>query len=371
MKNNLYNYDYLLDINKLLKVYNIIKTNTKNKKKLIQYELFLSCNIITIYNNLVSKGYCHQQYNIFLIKEPKYRIIMSEVMSDKIVNHLVSKYILSPLIEPKLIPMNVAVRNDKETKKGIYYIKKYINKFKLNYDKFYVLKCDVTKYFYSIDHKILIEKLKKLLVDKDILKLITKIISSTNEEYINVSINKIINEEIKHLEKMNLSDMKVQINSLKSIPLYHQGKGLPIGNMTSQILAIFYLNDLDHYIKEQLQIKGYVRYMDDLILIHPNKDYLKYCLKKIEEKLKELKLTLNNKTQIVEVHQGFVFLGYKFRLKDKKLYILINSKTKKRIIKRIKILNKNKTPNERSVIASYKGYLKIANSGSFCYKHKI
>ena len=89
----------------------------------------------------------------------------------------------------------------------------------------------------------------------------------------------------------------------KNIPIYEKGKGLPIGNMTSQILAIFYLNDLDHYIKEKIKIKYYIRYMDDFILIHPYKKYLKYCQNLFDE--------LNDKDIRVKLDDRDEKLSYK------------------------------------------------------------
>lgn len=86
---------------------------------------------------------------------------MSETMHDKIINHLVSRYALIPLLDKKFIDMNVATRKDMGTKKVIFYFKKYINRLKENHDDIYVLKCDIKKYFYNIDHKILLDKLKK------------------------------------------------------------------------------------------------------------------------------------------------------------------------------------------------------------------
>ena len=86
-------------------------------------------------------------------------------------------------------------------------------------------------------------------------------------------------------------------------------EGLYIGSMTSQILAIFYLNDMDHFIKENLKIRYYVRYQDDFLLFHPSKDYLRHCLKEIENFLKKEKLTLNIKTRIYKNTNNFLFLG--------------------------------------------------------------
>ena len=151
-------YNDLIDIDKIKDVHNIIKRNTKNKNKLYKFEMFYACNIISIYNILKNKSYKHSHYNIFIIQEPKYRIIMS----DKAINHLISKYVLNPLINPKLIEQNVATRKNKGTKEGLCYTKKYINKLKMNNEKFYVLKCDIKK-INNINHvKFKNQKLLKL-----------------------------------------------------------------------------------------------------------------------------------------------------------------------------------------------------------------
>ena len=343
-------YDYILDIKKIENSYLKIKKNAKHKEKILKYELFYSSNLINILNKLKNRNYEHGKYNIFIIKEPKIRVIMSENMEDKIINHLVSKFVLFPLIEPKLIDMNVATRENKGSNMGIAYFKKYINKLKNKYEKIYILKCDIHKYFYSIDHKILLQKIRKIIPDNDLYELVKNIIDSTDHEY--------INNELKKCEK------KEGINEL---PIYEKGKGLPIGNMTSQILAIFYLNDLDHYIKEKLKIKYYIRYMDDFILIHHSKEYLKYCKIKINEKIEEMKLKLNSKTQICEIHRGIVFLGYKFILKNKKLYVLLTSKFKRKINKRTK-----RVKNIRMFLKErYNGYLKACNSNNFIFSKSM
>jgi len=359
-------YEDLVDFEKLENVYHIIKCNTKHKEKILKYVVFYSSNTLNILEILKSKKYVHGKYNVFLINYPKCRIIMSENMTDKIINHLVSKYVLFQVIEPRLIPTNVATRKDKGSKTAIEYLKKYINKLKLNHDKIYVLKCDIHKYFYSIDHEILLQKLEKIIEDKDIYELVKTIIHSTNYDYINEDIEYKINRQREYISKLNISDHEKEIKykELDKLPRYFKGKGLPIGNMTSQIMAIFYLNELDHYIKEKLHIKYYIRYMDDLILLHHDKEYLKKCLKEIEEKVIGLKLHLNNKTQIYELHHGFPFLGYKFILKNKKLYILLNPNTKKRIVKRLKKYKNNKE-KRLEILKNYNGYLKPANSRAF------
>ena len=100
------NYEYLLDIDKLNDVFYTIKKNSKHREKILKFSIFYTSNIFNVMQLLKNKNYVHGKYNIFIIKEPKYRIIMSECMSDKIINHLVSKYILFPLLERKLIDSN-------------------------------------------------------------------------------------------------------------------------------------------------------------------------------------------------------------------------------------------------------------------------
>jgi len=359
-------YDDLLDIDRIKLMYFLIRKHTRNKGKLFKFEMFFSSNVTNVYNLLSSRAYKHGNYNVFLITKPKSRIIMSECMVDKVVNHLISKYVLFPLIEPQLIDTNVATRKHKGTKEALDFMKKYVNKLKENHKNVYVLKCDIEKFFYSIDHEILLKKLDSMIEDKEIYKLIEDMIRSTDNEYVNLKINKVIanqKERIKNL-KISNAEKALKIEELDHIPLYNKGKGLPIGNMTSQIMAIYYLNDLDHFIKEKLKVKYYIRYMDDLVIIHHDKAYLKKCLEAISEEVKKVKLKINNKTQIYNLCNGVPFLGYKFVLKDKRLHILLSSKTKKRIKNR---LNKLKDNSEEclTIINNYNGYLNIADSKHF------
>ncbi len=371
MNKYIISYDDIVSINKIKDVYDGIYKNTCHKAKLVRFELTKTSNIVKIYNTLKNKHYNHLKYNIFIIQEPKYRIIMSELMYDKIVNHLISKYVLIPTLSRKLIEQNVATRTGKGSKEGIRYMKKYINSIKENYDNVYILKCDISKYFYNIDHEILINKLSHENFDKDILKVLINIISSTNNDYINDLIDSSISREVSHLEDMNIYDLEAKKKQLYSLPRYRKGKGLPIGNETSQLLAIYYLNELDHYIKEQLHIKYYIRYMDDFILIHHDKEYLKKCLNLINKKLSYLKLSLNKKTQIYNLKSGVNFLGYKFILKNKKLVILLNNQTRKKIKRKLRKARKNNINFYKKSLASYNGYFKVSTTNNFVYKNKF
>lgn len=362
-------YDSILSIPLIENMYYEVRLRTKHRSKIFNFETFYMSNIMNIYKTLLDKNYKHGNYNVFLVKEPKYRIIMSENIHDKIVNHLLSEYILLPLIEPRLIYANVATRRDKGLKVGLSFTKDYINKLKRKHDTFYILKCDIHKYFYSINHDILLSKLRNIIPDEDIINMIKSILSSTYQNSTNKEIKKLVTKERKIIGDPSSPYLKKRIEELKGIPYYQEKKGIPIGNMSSQLFAIYYLNDLDHFIKERLHIKYYIRYMDDFILMHPDKEYLKYCLQEITKKVEELDLKLNNKTKIISIKDGLNFLGYRFILKKKRLIVLLNQETKRRITYKLNKLNNHKPPNYQNVLASYKGYLLNASSTSFIKRH--
>ncbi len=366
-------YQKILNLDKIERVYNDVKKTTRYKSKIVNFESFYITNVMSIYEILKSKNFKHQKYNIFLYREKKYRLIMSECLTDKIINHLISEEVLLPLIEPKLIDTNVATRRGKGTSFGIKYLKKYINKIKVNNPNFYILQLDVKKYFYNIDHEIVMSKLKNLIDDEDVLNILEEILGTTNRLETNVRIKDEINKEIDRLKKSSNPHINEKIKELKEIPYYNLNKGIPIGNMTSQIIAVYYLNDLDHFIKEKLHIKYYIRYMDDLILLHEDEEYLKYCYKKIKEFLAKEKLELNmRKTHIYSIKNGISFLGYRFLLnKNNKLVIIMNSKTKKRISKRLRYFRHNNKAKYNTSLSSYQGYFNMCDCYSFIEKNKF
>ena len=263
-KNNLYENTYKMK--NILKTYNKVCRNTKNERKVRNYREYKCIYISRIYETLKNRTYEVGPYNVFTIYEPKERRIVSQGLHDKVINHLVSREILLPSIIPCLIDENIASRKGMGTKKGYELLQEYHRKCKLKYGEYYILKCDISKFFASIDQERLKEKLKRRIKDKDALDIVFKIIDSEEQ-------------------------------------------GLGIGNMTSQILAIFYLNDMDHFIKEDLNIKYYVRYQDDFILFHPSKEYLKYCFEEIKKFVKKEKLKLNKKSRLYKATNNFIFLG--------------------------------------------------------------
>ena len=169
--------------------------------------------------------------------------------------------------------------------------------------------------------------LKSKIKSNDVLNILFTIIDSTNKSYIKSYIDKEVD-----------------------IPKFRYGYGLPIGNMSSQVFAILYLNNLDHYIKEKLKIKYYIRYMDDFILIHKDKEYLKYCLKEIKKELEKIELKLNNKTVIIPKREGINFLGYRFKVINNKVIVFMSNKNKRKVKKNHK---------------NYLGYIKVYNNKKY------
>ena len=365
MKSKKHLYNDILKYDNALEMYNKIKRSCRNRKAVYEFSLNLNTHIMNILLLLKERKYKFSRYKIFMIRDPKFRIIMSENIPDKLVNHLVSKHILLPALESKLIDTNVATRIDKGSGYAFNMFVKYINKLKYTKKEIYLLKIDIKKYFYNIDHEILKELVRKYIRDKDALDLLDVIIDSTNEEYVNKVINNLKEDKIKYINNLNITDREknIKLKMIRDIPLYQKGKGLPIGNMTSQILAIFYMNSVDHFIKENLGFKYYIRYMDDLLIIDTDLDKLKNSFDLIVDEIRKLKLDINSKSNIYKLSNGISFLGYMFKLnKNNKLIVRYNNKTIRRINKRLKNLYKYDYEKYVKSYGSYKGYLYLSNT---------
>lgn len=348
----------------ILRIYeDEVRKNTKNKKKIYRFERYKIENLIEICDILESNSYKYMKYNIFLIRNPKYRVVMSLSIKDKIINHYVTRFILMPKLERYLDMRNVATREGMGRDYAIRLVKKYIEHFK-RYDKCYVLKMDISKYFYSIDHQVLKEMLKFKLNDEEY-EIITSIIDSTDYAY--------INDTIKILKENELSKIKIRRSEVEEIPLYLKGKGLPIGNMSSQFLSVFFLNELDHKIVHEYHLKHYVRYMDDMLIFCEDKERLKEVKVLIENELEEkYRLKVNKKKSfIVNIKNGVNFCGYKFRIIDNKTVVNVSKDTFKRVKKRIKevsYLYRNKVISDRKAFSSINTY---SNGFKFGSKRKV
>ena len=243
MKRLNYLYEETYKLENIINMTNKVLKNVKNKKKVNNFETYKIEHIINIKNRLENKNIKFNKYNIFMITDPKHRIVMAQDIEDKIINHLIAEYILVKTFEPKYTDSQIATRVGKGTSYGIKLLKKYLNK--LKNDNFYILKLDIKKYFYNIDHNILKNNIK----DKDALNILNSIIDSTNKDYINKRITNLKTRKIQFLND------KKQIKEIEKIPLYKHNKGCPIGDQTSQSFGLIYLYKFNHFFKRKITFK--------------------------------------------------------------------------------------------------------------------
>ena len=327
-------YDKICDFNNLYKAHMSARHNKRDKRDVIQFEMHLSENLVRISRELKNKTYRMSGYYSFTIYEPKERLIYAANYIDRVVLHCVCDEVLSERLGKKLIYDNAACQKGKGTHFALDRFSKFLSEhYKAHGLEGYILKCDVRKYFASIDHEVLKVLLRKAVKDSDLLQLLYHYIDSYETEG-------------------------------------KPGKGLPLGNQSSQWFAIYYLNPLDRLIKEKLGIKYYIRYMDDLVIIHHDKEYLKFCLSQMTNLLEsELKLEFNEKTQIKSIKKSVTFLGWNFSLsKTGKVSRRLKTQSKVRFKRKIRKLKKDyecgaiDLADVKNSIASYKGHLKHGNT---------
>lgn len=237
---------------------------------------------------------------------------------------------------------------------------------------------NVFKYFYHLDHEMIKQLVRKKIKDKEVLRIIDVIIDSTDETYVNEEIMKLKEIERKRiLKNSSIRDREEMLKKLEKVPLYDKGKGVCIGNMVSQIVATFYLDEMDQYIEKELGIKAYGRYMDDFYCMSENKEYLKACLDKIGVFLKKYKLELNQKTKIYSSTENFEFLGFVFSSKNHDIRMKLTNKTKKnfkgkiRLKKKELLMRKIHFLDYVQVRNSYRGHLSYGNCKRLYHKYTI
>lgn len=303
----------------------------------------LEGNLIELQNELIWDQYEVGRYNIFYVYEPKKRLIMSLLFKDRVAQHAIYRQ-LNPLIEKQFISDSYACRVGYGTHKAIDRLQYWLCQTERKPGKYYYLKLDVSKYFYRIDHEILKGILAKRIDDPPLLNLLAKIIDCEDTKFglpMGADIGDVAFDEM-------LGDV-----------------GLPIGNLTSQMFANLYLNELDQFCKHKLKLRYYIRYMDDVIILHSDKKYLEKVKREIAAFLgNQLNLQLNKKTCIRPTSMGIEFVGFRVWSTHRKL----RKKTAKKLKRRLHYLfhaytvgEVDKETLDRSV-ASYRGILQHFDS---------
>jgi retron-type reverse transcriptase len=293
-------------------------------QEVLRFTAHLEENLIEIQNRLTWKAYDVGKYRYFIVLEPKKRLIAALSFSDRVVQHALCN-IIEPIFERSFIFDSYACRAEKGVLAGVNRTTKFLRAAQQKWGKVYCLKMDVAQYFPSINHMRLKHIIGKHIACADTLRLIDIILDSEGADC-----------------------------------------GIPIGSLTSQLFANVYLNELDHFVKEGLGIKHYIRYMDDAIVIHHDKQYLNDLYREIKEFLhNSLCLQLNRKTQIFPVKsRGLDFLGYRIWPEYRLLRKRNIKHTKKKFKKFMELYRKSMIPFTKvnASVQSWLGHCKHADT---------
>lgn len=275
----------IIERDNLYLAYYKAKRGKQYKEEVIRFGNDLEDNIDKLRNDIITGNVSVGKYHQFTIIDPKKRNVYAASFDERVLHHALIN-VCHEYFERTLIYDTYATRLDK----GVY---KALDKAKISANKYdYVAKLDFRKYFDSISHDILKDKLEKIFKDKKLLGIFSKIIDTYYVE---------------------------------------DGKGIPIGNLTSQYFANFYLSSLDHFIKEDLKTPVYIRYMDDMLLFDNDIDRMKMNISAINAYSIE-KLNLQLKPPVVkQVEDTVSFLGYKIG----RNIVLLNSRSRNRFCKKL------------------------------------
>jgi len=285
-------YNKISDFKNLIISYQKARRCKRYKRNIVRYGFFLENNILQLRKELELENYSPSSYICFTVTDPKMRKVAAPAFRDRVLQHsLVCQ--IEPLFEKKFIYDSYACRKNKGTHFGLKRVKKFLMAARSRYGKdrpIYCLRMDIEKFFASVSWDILLKIINQTVICEKTKKLIEKIVT-------------------KH---RCFDNRNRPIEAPADVVAPKERLGLPIGNLTSQLFANIYLNELDHFVKEKLRIKWYARYMDDFLIIHPNKEYLKKTRDNIQQFLNNhLKLHLHPEKVILQnVKNGVPFVGY-------------------------------------------------------------
>ena len=285
--------DIITDFGNLYRAYKKAKRGKRFNHNTARFEDMALEGIHMLKEQLENQTYYMGKYNEFEIYEPKRRVIKSCTFKDKVVQHCFCDNVLLPRLKDVFILDNYAGQIGKGTHFGLDRLKEHMLSFYREHElDGWILKCDIKKFFYSIDHEILKKIVDKYFPDEYSMWLNRVFIDSTEDP------------------------------------------GAPLGNQVAQVHALLMLHEMDVAVVDDMGISRYGRYMDDFYLIHHDKEYLKACLVRLQSIVSELKLELNGKTQIIPFHKGIRYLGFHHYVTVDGKYIRKLTGEKKRSIRK-------------------------------------
>lgn len=286
-------FDYIYSTVNLHKAWYLFSKGKHGRADVIEYEHRFEQNLFDLQERLATNDYRHGTYVPFTVWDPKQRRIHKASVRDRIVHQLIVSAI-EPLFEPQFIFDSFSCRKNKGTHAAVTRLRTFLRRVsKNNTQTVYALKCDIKQFFASVDQQVLRELLIGRVKDARLVKCIDEVIGSYEVT---------------------------------------KSKGIPLGNLTSQLFANVYMHQFDWFVKHKLKEKHYICYCDDFIILSTNRSYLESLIEPITQFLREeLCLTVHpNKTELRSWNQGIDFLGYVLKPNA----TVLRHKTKKRAINR-------------------------------------
>lgn len=306
------------------------RKNKRNTHNQLAFELDLEHNLCTLAKQIHTNTYMPKPAIAFIVNKPVQREIFAADFADRVVHHLIYRCLYHKDIDPFFIKDSYSCRKGKGTLYGVNRATHFIRSCTQNYTQnAYILKLDISGYFMNMNHSILYNKVLAFITKKKYLGISSKTLIMLLQKTIFTDVA--ANCRIK-----GGKNQWVGLPKDKSLFNKPCGIGLPIGNLTSQVFGNIYLNQLDHYIKNTLQVTYYGRYVDDMIFIHPSKAFLKQIIPKIQAQLNLVNLTIHpKKIYLQHYSKGVLFLGH--YIKPNRAYI--SNRTKANFYRAIQTVN--------------------------------
>ena len=327
-------FNKIVSLENLLRAWLEFRRGKRSKPDVQNFEFNLESNLVKLQEELLAGTYRHDSYQSFLISDPKLRHIHKASVRDRLLHQAIFR-VLYPIFDTGFIFDSFSCRLNKGTHLAVSKLEKFLKKSSQNNHRpIFALKCDVKKFFDSINHEKLLYLIKRKIKCQKSLWLIERVIYSFENT---------------------------------------KGVGLPLGNVTSQLFANIYLNEFDQFIKRHLKVKHYLRYCDDFIILNPDQEALKSIIQPIRKFLNQ-RLNLNlheNKITLKKYTEGVDFLGYVVLFHHR----ILRTKTKRRIFKKI-ILKKSELERGLITLKSFNQTLQsyfgvLTHCRGFKLSHKI
>jgi len=274
-------YPQIYTFENLARAARLARRGKRGRAEVCEFEYDLEHHLLEIRRKLRDETYTFAPYRCFTIREPKERLIHAAPFADRVVHHALCN-LIGPVLERAMIADSYACR----TGKGAHLARDRAQHFLRGSP--WVLKMDLRKYFFTIDHELLMNQIARKITDGQVLCLLRKLLAtytSGNDYYLPF-------------------ESDTECDRLRP-------RGLPIGNLTSQILANYYLTPFDRFVKEELKCRRYLRYMDDCLIFSATKSDLAAVKKQATEYLADLRLKVHTqKSQIFPSSDGVNFLGF-------------------------------------------------------------